>query len=117
MRILVVDDDPRVLSVCVDALTDMGYPAEAFPRGEPALEAVADEPPDLLVLNWDLPGIDGVEVTRRARQLQQGLRILMITGHPAEAAGPALGAGVLQVLTKPFTVDAFATAVRSALQG
>lgn len=109
-----VDDEPPILEACVDSLQAAGYTAEGYARGEPALEALADEPPDLLVVNWRLPGLlDGVEVARRARRLQPDLRIVMITGDAGAVAGRALGAGVLQVLQKPVTSDTLVAAVRA----
>ena len=114
VRILVVDDETTVREACVESLEAAGYHAEGFGRGEPALEAIADERPDVLVVNWRLPGfLDGVEIARRARRLQPDLRILMITGDAGNVAGRALGAGVLQVLQKPVTRDALVAVVQS----
>jgi DNA-binding response OmpR family regulator len=114
VRIMVVDDEVSVREACVESLEAAGYRAEGFGRGEPALEAIADERPDVLVVNWRLPGfLDGVEIARRARRLQPDLRILMITGDAGNVAGRALGAGVLQVLQKPVTRDALLTVVQS----
>lgn len=109
-----VDDEPPILEACLESLEAAGYRAEGYARGEPALEALADEPPDLLVVNWRLPGLlDGVEVVRRARRLQPDLRIVMITGDAGAVAGRALGAGVLQVLQKPVTRETLVAAVRA----
>ncbi len=118
MRILVVDDEPPVLETCLESLEAAGYRAEGYDRGEPALEALADECPALLVLNWRLPGLlDGVEVARRARRLQPELRIVMITGDASAVAGRALGAGVLQVLQKPVTRETLVATVRAIVNG
>jgi DNA-binding response OmpR family regulator len=117
VRILVVDDDASVRDACVDALEAAGYRTEGFARGEPALEAVADEPPALLIVNWRLPGLlDGVELVRRVRRLQPDLRIVMITGDAASVAGRALGAGVLQVLQKPVTHAMLVAAIQHILE-
>jgi DNA-binding response OmpR family regulator len=114
VRIVVIDDEPPVLETCLESLEAAGYRAEGFLRGEPALEALADECPDLLVVNWRLPGfLDGVEVARRARRLQPDLRIVMITGDAGAVAGRALGAGVLQVLQKPVTRETLVATVRA----
>ena len=114
MRIVVVDDESPILDSCVASLEAAGYLTEGYNRGEPALEAVADEPPDLLLVNWRLPGLmDGIEIARRARRLQPDLRIMMITGDAPSVAGRALGAGVLQVLQKPFSSETLVAAVRA----
>jgi DNA-binding response OmpR family regulator len=117
VRILVVDDEPSIRETCVESLEAAGYRVEGFGQGEPALEAIADERPDLLVVNWRLPGfLDGVEVARRARRLQPDLPIVMITGDAGNVAGRALGAGVLQVLQKPVTRDALVALVQSLFE-
>jgi DNA-binding response OmpR family regulator len=117
VRILVVDDELAVLAACLDSLASAGYEVEGYQRGEPALEAVADEAPDLLVVNWRLPGLlDGVEVARRARRLQPDLRIIMITGDAPAVAGRALGAGVLQVLQKPVSHETLVAVVRAIVE-
>ena len=117
MRIVVVDDEASVREACVESLEAAGHRVDGFGRGEPALEAIADERPDLLVVNWRLPGfLDGVEIARRARRLQPDLRIVMITGDAGNVAGRALGAGVLQVLQKPVTRDALVAAVQSLFE-
>ena len=117
MRILVVDDEVSIREACLESLEAAGFHAQGFGRGEPALEAIADERPDLLVVNWRLPGfLDGIEVARRARRLQPDLRIVMITGDAGNVAGRALGAGVLQVLQKPVTQEALVAVVQSIIE-
>ena len=116
MRILVVDNDPPILAACLEVLANAGYEVEGFGRGELALEALADDCPDLLVVGAELPGIDGVEVARRARRLQPRLPILMITRDAPAIAGTALGAGVLQVIATPFAATELLAAVTSSLR-
>src|SRR3954467_3928499 len=67
-RVLVVDDDPTVSDVVGRYLTSAGYEVEAAGDGTDALEKAAAAPPDLVVLDLLLPGIDGLEVCRRLRQ-------------------------------------------------
>jgi DNA-binding response OmpR family regulator len=109
--IVVVDDDEGVREVCVDGLRDAGYAVAAFARGDDALRAVARVAVAVLVVDWRMPGLDGAEVARRARALAPGLGVLMITGHPGEAAAPARSAGVDRLLTKPFDVAELVSAV------
>jgi len=113
----VVDDEGPILESCLASLEAAGFQAEGYDRGEPALEALADDRPDLLLVNWRLPGLlDGVEVARRARRLQPNLRIVMLTGDAVSVAGRALGAGVLQVLQKPIDGDRLVAAVRAVVE-
>ena len=109
--IVVVDDDDGVREVCAYGLRDAGYTVESFGRGDDALRAVARLAVAVLVVDWRMPGLDGAEVTRRARALMPGLGVLMITGNPGEAAAPARSAGVNRLLTKPFDVTELISAV------
>ena len=112
-----IDDEAPILESCLASLEAAGFQAEGYDRGEPALEAIADERPDLLLVNWRLPGLlDGVEVARRARRLQPDLRIVMLTGDALAVAGRALGAGVLQVLQKPIDGARLIAAVRAIVE-
>ena len=116
VRVLVIDDEAPIRDTCIESLESAGYRAEGYERGEAALEALADQRPDLLLVNWRLPGfLDGVEIARRARRLQPDLRIVMITGDASAVAGRALGAGVLQVLQKPFTGETLVATVRGVI--
>ena len=109
--IVLVDDDEGVREVCTDGLREAGYLVEAFARGDDALRAVARMTVAVLVVDWRMPGLDGAEVTRRARALTPGLAVLMITGNPGEAAEPARSAGVDLLLKKPFDVTELVSAV------
>jgi len=66
-RVLVVDDDPQMLSLMRRGFSFAGYLVDLAGDGEQALEVARDHPPDLVVLDVMLPGLDGVEVCRRLR--------------------------------------------------
>ena len=114
--IVVVDDDPSILELCVDELLQAGYRVEGFGRGEDALSALACATAAVLVVDWKMPRLDGAEVARRARALDPRLPVLMITGNRAEAAAPASRAGVQVILDKPFRVEDLVAAVTALAQ-
>ena len=66
-RVLVVDDDPKILSLLRRGLSFAGYAVDTAVDGEAALAAARDRPPDVVVLDVMLPGVDGLEVCRRLR--------------------------------------------------
>lgn len=106
MRILVVDDEPQIMQLCVKILSRAGHEVEGVTRGEDALLKLAAGPVDLLVVDYKMPGLSGFEVIRRARNFQPAMRVIMITGHGTrEVVGEALGGGLNGVLVKPFTPD------------
>lgn len=115
-RILVVDDDPHILSVVSRGLRFEGYDIQLAHDGAEALKIARSEPPDLVVLDVMLPGMDGLEVCRR---LRRGLNtpILMLTARdavPDRIAG--LDSGADDYLVKPFDFDELLARIRALLR-
>lgn len=116
MRILVVDDEPLILQLCLKVLGRMGHEVDGAHEGETALQKVAGDPIDLLVVDYKMPGINGFEVIRRARALNKDLKIVLITGHGTrEVVGEAIDGGVNGILVKPFTPDELKQTITAAL--
>ena len=117
MRILVVDDEPPIMALCLKILGRLGHEVEGVTRGEDALLKLAGGPVDLLVVDYKMPGINGFEVVRRARGLHPGLKVVLITGHGTrEVMGEALDGGINGILVKPFTPDELASTIAAALE-
>ncbi|OLC11883.1 MAG: hypothetical protein AUH29_18175 [Candidatus Rokubacteria bacterium 13_1_40CM_69_27] len=115
MRIFVVDDEPPILQLCRKVLASRGHVVEGFARGEEVLSRLGVESADLLVADYKMPGLDGLELVRRARALRPELRVLMITGHGTRVViEAAQAAGVDGILVKPFTSNELAEAVSTA---
>jgi two-component system OmpR family response regulator len=104
-RILVVDDEPSIVDAVATALRYEGYDVEEARTGREALEAVAREEPDLIVLDWMLPDIAGIDVGRRVRERGFKSAILFLTAKDAtENKVEALRAGGDDYVTKPFSL-------------
>jgi two-component system response regulator MprA len=115
-RILVVDDDVRIAASIRRALAYEGYRVTLAHDGPGALATVRDEPPDLVVLDVMLPGLDGVEVCRRIRATDE-LPILMLTARDAvHDRVTGLDAGADDYLVKPFAYDELLARVRALLR-
>ncbi|HUK00002.1 MAG TPA: PAS domain-containing protein [Stellaceae bacterium] len=99
--ILVVDDDDDVREAVVEYLEELGYGVEAARSGSAALERLESHPFDLVVMDFAMPGMHGVEAGRLIRTRRPGVPILFVTGH---ADTPALKDDALPqaVLRKPF---------------
>ncbi|WP_235834283.1 response regulator transcription factor [Actinomadura logoneensis] len=115
-RILVVDDDPTVAEVVARYLVRDGHDVACVADGHRALRHARENPPDLIVLDLMLPGMDGLEVCRRLRETT-AVPIVMLTALGAEAdrlVGLAMGAD--DYVTKPFSPRELALRVRSVLR-
>ena len=115
-RVLVVDDDPNVAEVVTRYLERDGFVAELARDGHAALDRALAVPPDLVVLDLMLPGIDGLEVCRRLRALAP-VPVIMLTARGNEAdrvIGLELGAD--DYLAKPFSPRELMARVRAVLR-
>ena len=104
-RILVVDDEPSIVDAVSTALRYEGYEVTEASTGREALEAVAIGNPDLVVLDWMLPDIEGIEVGRRLRARGFRTAVLFLTAKDGvEDKVEALRAGGDDYVTKPFSL-------------
>lgn len=116
MRILVIDDEPAIVQLCLTVLGRLGHEVNGVTDGAEALRKLAAAPIDLIVVDYKMPGMNGFEVIRRARALNRGLRIVLITGHGTrEVVGEAIDGGVNGILVKPFTPSELTQTITAAL--
>jgi two-component system response regulator MprA len=115
--ILVVEDDRRMAAFLDRALTYAGYRTVVVADGESALARADETPPDLVLLDVMLPGIDGLEVARRLRG-GSGVPILMLTAREGlDDRVEGLDAGADDYLAKPFALQELLARVRALLRG
>jgi two-component system response regulator MprA len=121
-RILVVEDEPAISGFIRRGLILEGYAVEIVADGREALNRVRDNPPDLMLLDLMLPGIDGLEISRRIRAMEAAddhapLPILMLTARDA-VADRVLGleVGADDYLVKPFAFEELVARVRALLR-
>ncbi len=115
-RILVIEDDPRICDLLRRGLIYEGYVVEVAFDGETGLTAARDRPPDIVLLDLMLPGVDGLTVCRRLRAASD-MPILILTAKeavPDRVAG--LDAGADDYLVKPFNFDELLARVRALLR-
>jgi two-component system OmpR family response regulator len=104
-RILVVDDELSIVDAVATALRYEGYDVEEATAGREAIRLVTEREPDLIVLDWMLPDIEGIEVGRRLRERGFKSAILFLTAKDAtENKVEALRAGGDDYVTKPFSL-------------
>jgi CheY-like chemotaxis protein len=117
-RVLVVDDAGEVIVLCVNMLQTLGYAVKGANRPEIGLELLGKEPFDLMIVDYKMPDMNGFEVFTRARVLQPGMAVMLLTGHgTADIVEEATEMGFDAILLKPFTRDQLRTAAAQALSG
>ena len=116
-RILVVDDEPSIVDAVATALRYEGYDVTEATTGREALDAATRHEPDLIVLDWMLPDIEGIEVGRRLRARGFKSAVLFLTAKDAtEHKVEALRAGGDDYVTKPFSLAEIVARIQAILR-
>lgn len=117
MRILVIEDEPRILSFLVRGLEGEGFTVSSAVHGAAGLERARALPPDLVVLDLLLPGLDGLTVLRELKQRRPELPVVILSARadlPTKLRGFELGAS--DYLAKPFALVELIARVRAQLR-
>ena len=114
--ILVVDDDVDTCANLQDILSDLGYEVDVAHNGPEALQRVEQRPYDIALLDLRMPGMDGVELYRRIKQLRAGTVAIIVSAYASsDASSAALAAGAWQVLSKPVDFERLFSLIGAAL--
>ena len=112
MRILVIEDEPQLAGHISRALARRGHNVSAVHDGAVGLQAALTDPPDLIVLDLNLPSLDGLSVLAKIRQAASPARVLVLTARgEVEHRVKGLDAGADDYLSKPFSIEELAARV------
>ncbi len=115
--ILLVEDDGTIALGMVRMLEMEGYTVKHFVTGEEGLASLAEGLPDLAVLDWMLPGIDGIEVLRTMKREHPSVPVIMLTARISEQDRiRGLDAGADDYVVKPFSLRELAARIRARLR-
>ena len=115
--IFVVDDEPKICKVVARTLEQLGTQVSCFASASDCLEQLRLQECDLLITDVKMPGMDGIELVRRAKRIAPWLPILVITGYgDVPMAVRVVKAGAVDFIEKPFQRQSFLASVQSALK-
>ena len=117
MRLLLIEDDRKAARLLAKGLQEEGFVVDVAPTGEDGEEKAAVNEYDLIVLDWLLPGKDGLAVCRALRERRSPIPILMLTARDSVADRVSgLSTGADDYLTKPFAFDELLARIRALLR-
>jgi DNA-binding response OmpR family regulator len=109
---VIVDDEQEVLDELAEVFGEYGYEIDTATGGEEALRKVKEKRPHVMLLDIRMPGMDGIEVLRRAREADPSLGVIMVTAVMEEnLAKEAMTLGAFDYITKPIDLDYLRTSV------
>jgi len=115
-RIVIIDDDDAVRGALTETLETVGATVEQAELPAPGIALVDAAPPDLLIVDFAMPGTTGAEVAADVRSRHADLPILVVTGFADSAKLEAIGKGALPVLRKPFEAKDLIARVAALLE-
>lgn len=116
-KILIIDDEEGMRDSCSQALRRLGFQVASSPDGSDGLEQVTAFKPDLILLDLKMPGLSGMEVLERVRQIAPDTIVIVITGYPTiESAVEAIKKGAYDFLPKPFKNEELKVIVQRGIE-
>jgi DNA-binding response OmpR family regulator len=115
-KILIVDDDAQFRRVLRTVLNICGYEVHASADGTEALDAMSAEVPDLVLLDWHMPGLDGLQVCRALRTHSK-VPVIMVSSLPSLSKQEVIAAGANDFLPKPFSTQDLLDRIDALLHG
>ncbi len=116
-RVLVVDDEQEVRDTLSNVLKSLDYEPFVAASGKEALEIIKKEPIDVVLSDLYMPEMDGIELLKKVKMINNRVVFLMITAHPTiETAVEAIKKGAYDYLTKPFHIEEVRLKINRALE-
>ena len=116
-KILIVDDEPSNRKILAQELTHKGFIVDTAFGGKEALAKVTSSPPDLVILDYMMPDLSGLDVLKEIRKNGSDVPIIMITAYGSiERAVEVMKAGAYDFITRPFDPDHIELVVRKAIE-
>lgn len=116
-RILITDDDLDLRELLIEAVTNWDYIADVAKDGEEALRKLRMERYDLVICDLMMPGMDGLTLLKKIKELDQDILVIIITGYATiETAVKAIESGAYDYIAKPFRLDELMIVIKNACE-
>jgi len=117
INILLVDDEEEFVTTLAERMQLRSLPSRYAFNGDQAMQMVAASPPDVMILDLKMPGVDGLEVLRRVKKKYPRVEVIILTGHGAEKdEDEARRLGAFEYLKKPVDIDELTQHIKMAYQ-
>lgn len=118
LRVLIVDDEEELVSALVERLNLRGFSARGVTTGTEALEFLENEACDVVLLDVKMPGLGGLEVIRRIKDMKPNLEVVLLTGHGSvKSVEDGMALGAFDYLMKPVKIDNLVRILTAAAAG
>ena len=118
LRILIVDDEEELVSALEERLNLRGFHAQGVTTGTAALEFLEAEECDVVLLDIKMPGLGGLEVIRRIKDMKPRLQVVLLTGHGSvKSVEDGMALGAFDYLMKPVKIDSLMRVLEAAASG
>lgn len=115
LRVLIVDDEDELVNALEERLNLRGFQAKGVTTGEEALQHLALEPCDVVLVDVKMPGLGGLELVKRIKDEHPSLQVILLTGHSsARDADEGMKLGAFEYLMKPVKIDELVRVLLSA---
>jgi len=115
-KVLIVEDDEKVLEFLNRLLIAKGYSTETADCGSQAIRRAATDTPDIVILDLSLPDSSGIEVLQQLKEADEAIQVIMLTGYGSQkAVRDAMELGAFDFLTKPFDVEDLCGVIQRAI--
>lgn len=116
-NIVIVDDDKTLCSIFQEGLSASGYDCDTVSNGNSALELLGKKDFDVMVTDIIMPGMDGLELTYKAKQIRPDMAVIVMTGFQQEESyDRAIGIGASDFIKKPFAINELAIRIERVLR-